>query len=51
MAEADIVFSMLSDPAAVGASFKMLVNVMLAQSMVKFSETVLLGEKMGLDRE
>lgn len=33
-----------------GASFKMLVNVMLAQSMVIFSETVLLGEKMGLDK-
>lgn len=34
-----------------GASFKMLVNMMLAQSMLIFSETVLLGEKMGLDRE
>jgi len=34
-----------------GAAFKMLVNVMLAQSMVIFSETVLLGEKMGLSRE
>ena len=33
-----------------GASFKMLVNVLLAQSMVLFSETLLLGEKMGLDR-
>ncbi|MFK7936902.1 MAG: NAD(P)-dependent oxidoreductase, partial [Saprospiraceae bacterium] len=34
-----------------GASFKMLVNVMLAQSMLIFSETVLLGEKMGLDKD
>jgi 3-hydroxyisobutyrate dehydrogenase/glyoxylate/succinic semialdehyde reductase len=34
-----------------GASFKMLVNGLLAQSMIVFSETVLLGEKMGLDRE
>ena len=34
-----------------GASFKMLVNALLAQSMVLFSETVLLGEKMGLSRE
>jgi 3-hydroxyisobutyrate dehydrogenase-like beta-hydroxyacid dehydrogenase len=34
-----------------GASFKMLVNSMLAQSMLIFSETVLLGEKMGLDSE
>ena len=34
-----------------GASFKMLVNIMLAQSMVIFSESVLLGEKMGIDRE
>lgn len=31
-----------------GASFKMLVNAMLAQSMLMFSETVLLGEKLGL---
>lgn len=34
-----------------GSAFKMLVNALLAQSMVAFSETVLLGEKMGLDRE
>ncbi len=34
-----------------GASFKMLVNIMLAQSMAIFSEAVLLGEKMGLSRE
>jgi 3-hydroxyisobutyrate dehydrogenase-like beta-hydroxyacid dehydrogenase len=33
-----------------GTSFKMLVNVLLAQSMVLFSETLLLGEKMGLDK-
>ncbi len=36
---------------AMGASFKMLVNAMLAQSMIVFSETILLGEKMGLDKE
>ncbi len=29
----------------------MLVNALLAQSMLMFSETVILGEKMGLDRE
>ncbi|MEM9887018.1 MAG: NAD(P)-dependent oxidoreductase [Bacteroidota bacterium] len=34
-----------------GASFKMLVNALLAQSMLIFSETVLLGEKMGLDKD
>lgn len=34
-----------------GASFKMLVNIMLAQSMVIFSESVILGEKMGIDRD
>lgn len=34
-----------------GSGFKMLVNLMLAQSMVVFSETVLLGEKMGLSRD
>ncbi|MEM7368853.1 MAG: NAD(P)-dependent oxidoreductase [Bacteroidota bacterium] len=33
-----------------GSSLKMLVNAMLAQSMVMFSESVVLGEKMGLDR-
>ena len=33
-----------------GSNFKMLVNIMLAQSMVVFSEAVLLGEKMGLDK-
>ena len=34
-----------------GSAFKMLVNGMLAQSMLIFSETVLLGEKMGLERK
>jgi len=34
-----------------GASFKMLVNIMLAQSMIIFSESVLLGEKMGISKE
>lgn len=34
-----------------GASFKMLVNIMLAQSMIIFSEAVILGEKMGLDKD
>ncbi|MFK8161158.1 MAG: NAD-binding protein [Lewinella sp.] len=34
-----------------GASFKMLVNIMLAQSMLIFSEAVLLGEKLGLDKD
>ena len=34
-----------------GSSFKMLVNMMLAQSMVIFSESVLLGEKMGISRD
>lgn len=34
-----------------GAAFKMLVNGLLAQSMLMFSETVLMGEKMGLDRD
>ena len=29
----------------------MLVNMMLAQSMIMFSETILLGEKMGLDKQ
>ncbi|MCB9288932.1 MAG: NAD(P)-dependent oxidoreductase [Lewinellaceae bacterium] len=34
-----------------GTSFKMLVNIMLAQSMAIFSEAVLLGEKMGISRD
>lgn len=38
-------------PTGKGSAFKMLVNALLAQSMAAFSETVLLGEKMGLDRD
>ncbi|KAA3633867.1 MAG: NAD(P)-dependent oxidoreductase [Bacteroidetes bacterium] len=38
-------------PLGKGASFKMLVNAMLAQSMIIFSETILLGEKMGIDKD
>jgi len=34
-----------------GASFKMLVNIMLAQSMLIFSEAVLLGDKMEIPKE
>lgn len=34
-----------------GSSFKMLVNILLAQSMLMFSESILLGEKMGLEKE
>ncbi|MEL6668775.1 MAG: NAD(P)-dependent oxidoreductase [Bacteroidota bacterium] len=34
-----------------GSSFKMLVNAMLAQSMILFSESLLLGEKLGIDKE
>lgn len=34
-----------------GAAFKMLVNVMLAQSMVIFSESVILGEALGIDKD
>jgi len=34
-----------------GAAFKMLVNIMLAQSMLIFSETILLGEKLGLSKD
>lgn len=34
-----------------GSSLKMLVNGMLAQSMLVFSEAVVLGEKMGLEKE
>lgn len=34
-----------------GAAFKMLVNVMLAQSMLIFSEATLLGEKLGFSKE
>lgn len=34
-----------------GSSFKILSNTMLAQAMIAFSETLLLGEKMGLSRD
>lgn len=34
-----------------GASMKMLINLMLAQSMLAFSETVSLGKSMGLDQQ
>ena len=34
-----------------GTSLKMLVNAMLAESMQVFSETLLLGEKMGLSKD
>ncbi len=34
-----------------GSSFKMLVNALLAQSMLIFSETLLFGEKMGLSKD
>ncbi len=34
-----------------GTSYKMLVNSLLAQSMLIFSETILLGEKLGLSKD
>jgi len=34
-----------------GTSLKMLVNAMLAESMIVFSEALLLGEKMGLSKD
>ena len=34
-----------------GTAFKMLVNSLLAQSMLAFSETLLLGEKLGLSKD
>ncbi len=34
-----------------GASFKMIVNMMLAQSMLIFSEATLLGQKLGIEKE
>jgi len=34
-----------------GASFKMLVNIMLAQSMLIFSEATILGEKLGFSKD
>jgi len=39
------------DEVGQGASFKMLVNIMLAQSMVIFSESVILGEQLGIDKD
>ena len=33
-----------------GASFKMLVNLMLAESMLVFSESIILGERLGFDK-
>jgi len=38
-------------PVSMGTTLKMLVNSLLAQSMLAFAETVLLGEKAGLSRE
>ncbi len=38
-------------PAGQGSAFKMLVNALLAQSMLVYSETALLGEKLGFSRE
>ena len=34
-----------------GAAYKMLVNALLAQSMLIFAETLLLGEKLGLSKD
>jgi 3-hydroxyisobutyrate dehydrogenase-like beta-hydroxyacid dehydrogenase len=34
-----------------GTSYKLLVNAMLAQSMIAFAEAVLLGEKLGVSRD
>ena len=38
-------------PAGQGSALKILVNSLLAQSMIAFSETVLLGEKLGLEED
>lgn len=38
-------------PQGQGSAFKMLVNAQLAQAMVVFSETTLLGEKLGFSRD
>lgn len=43
--------TMLIGKTGQGAAYKMLVNMMLAQSMVIFSEAVLLGERMGIGRD
>lgn len=34
-----------------GASFKMVVNMMLGMSMIAFSESIRLGEVLGLDKD
>nr|WP_181550175.1 NAD(P)-dependent oxidoreductase [Desulfosalsimonas propionicica] len=38
-------------PAGQGSAFKMLVNALLAQSMLAYAETALLGEKLGFSRQ
>ncbi|MBW4934074.1 NAD(P)-dependent oxidoreductase [Marinobacter sp. F4206] len=38
-------------PAGQGSAFKMLVNALLAQSMLAYAETALLGEKFGFSRD
>ncbi|WP_417566557.1 NAD(P)-dependent oxidoreductase [Marinobacter sp.] len=38
-------------PAGQGSAFKMLVNALLAQSMLVYAETALLGEKLGFSRD
>lgn len=38
-------------PAGQGSAFKMLVNALLAQSMLVYCETALLGEKLGFSRD
>ena len=38
-------------PVGQGSAFKMLVNALLAQSMLVYSETALLGEKLGFSRD
>lgn len=38
-------------PAGQGSAFKMLVNALLAQTMLVYSETALLGEKLGFSRD
>lgn len=39
------------DKVGQGSAFKMLVNIMLAQSMIIFSESVILGEQLGISKE
>lgn len=38
-------------PAGQGSAFKMLVNALLAQGMLAYSETAVLGEKLGFSRD